>query len=89
MIKILATGGTIDSDSVNPYTFSETHLPEMLKQANCTLDIEFDVLMMKDSIDMTPIDRYRILERCENEACDKIVILHGTDTMQDTARLLG
>jgi len=38
---------------------------------------------------MTEDDRNAILENCKKTAEDKIVITHGTDTMPETARVLG
>jgi L-asparaginase len=46
-------------------------------------------LMMIDSLQMTGEDRSLILERCRSCAEDKIVITHGTDTMENTAAALG
>ena len=45
--------------------------------------------MMKDSIYMTDRDREKILQSCKDCKEDKIIITHGTDTMVDTAKLLG
>jgi len=45
--------------------------------------------MMIDSLQMTDIDRRVILERCAGAPEERIVITHGTDTMEATARVLG
>jgi L-asparaginase len=45
--------------------------------------------MMIDSINMKDTDRAIILQNCRNAEEERIVITHGTDTMVDTARLLG
>ncbi len=92
MVTIFVTGGTIDAssiDSENKYFFDETHIPNMLKQARCTLDIDLNVLFLKDSLYTTDLDRNLILESCLNCLDDKIIISHGTDTMAETAKLLG
>jgi L-asparaginase len=44
--------------------------------------------MMKDSLDMTPADRTRIATACRKAGEDRIVITHGTDTMETTACFL-
>ncbi|MCX6800086.1 MAG: asparaginase domain-containing protein, partial [Candidatus Falkowbacteria bacterium] len=91
-IKIIITGGTIDKvyNHLNgELTFTESNVPEMLKQARCTLDIKVQNLLMKDSLDMSDDDRENILQACKNCPEDKIVITHGTDTMPETSKVLG
>ena len=91
-IRILLTGGTIDCERIeqgDKYVFDKTHLPEMLEQGRCKLDIESQVLFLKDSIYTTDEDRKKILLTCKDCDEDRIVILHGTDTMPETARILG
>ena len=92
IIKLFITGGTIDCERIEPenkYIFEETHLPEMLKQARNRVDVESVTLMFKDSIYMTDSDREKILEGCKSCKEDKIIITHGTDTMIETAQVLG
>jgi len=92
-IKLFITGGTIDCEKVDPttgkYIFSETHLPEMLKQGKNKAKIDLEVLMLKDSNYMTDSDKEVILQKCMSCDEDKIVITHGTDTMVETAQVLG
>lgn len=91
-IKILITGGTIDCEAIeqnNKYVFEKTHVPEMLKQGRCALNISIQVLMLKDSIYMCNKDREKILQSCKDLKEDKIIITHGTDTMVETAQFLG
>jgi L-asparaginase len=45
--------------------------------------------MMIDSLSMTETDRKKILKECQTSLEDKILITHGTDTMTETAKLLG
>jgi L-asparaginase len=51
--------------------------------------IEIRTLMMIDSLEMTDQDREIIVENCLKAAESQIVITHGTDTMEATARCLG
>ena len=44
---------------------------------------------MIDSLDMTDAHREQLLQSCKNCAETKIVLTHGTDTMDVTARKLG
>lgn len=91
-IRIFITGGTIDK-VYNPLNgelvFTESGVSEMLRQAKCTAEIETQILFLKDSLDMTDADREQILRACQNCTEDRIVITHGTDTMTETARMLG
>ncbi|HBQ44228.1 MAG TPA: asparaginase [Thiomicrospira sp.] len=90
-IELLVTGGTLDKDYnvlTGELVFTQTHLPEMLAQANCQLPIKQTVLMLKDSLELTNNDRQTILTACEKSNCHYIVITHGTDTMVDTAKFL-
>lgn len=93
MIRIFATGGTIDSEKYEPATgkchFDKTHLPELLERARNRVPVEVEVLMLKDSRYLSNEDREKILEKCKACAEDKIIITHGTVTLSETARFLG
>ncbi len=91
-IRILVTGGTFDKvyDERNgTLFFKDTHLHEMLRLGRCRLDTEIRTVMMVDSLEMSDGDRRIILENCRQCPEERIVITHGTDTMADTARVLG
>jgi L-asparaginase len=61
----------------------------MLRLGRCRLDLAVRTLMMVDSLEMTDADRQLVLENCRGAAEERIVVTHGTDTMTDTARVLG
>jgi L-asparaginase len=61
----------------------------MLRLGRCRLDGSVRTLMMVDSLELTDADRRLILENCTSAAEERIVVTHGTDTMTDTARVLG
>ncbi|MFC1732652.1 asparaginase domain-containing protein [candidate division KSB1 bacterium] len=91
-IQIIATGGTLDkryNELDGNLVFKDTHLNEMLAVARCTTSIELNNVMLKDSLDMDEKDREKILNACLISKKDKIIITHGTDTMVETAKLLG
>jgi len=91
-IRILVTGGTFDkeyNELDGTLFFKQTHVPEMLALGRSKVTVAVRTLMMIDSLDMTESDRGRIAEECRNAAEGRIVITHGTDTMEATARALG
>jgi len=45
--------------------------------------------MIIDSLQMTNEDRQLILRRCRESSESRIVVTHGTDTMEQTAAVLG
>lgn len=91
-IKIIVTGGTFDKE-YNEFDgklfFRRTHLNEMLSLGRSRVKVTVKTLMMIDSLFMTGADRKKILRECRVSKERKIVITHGTDTMPETARLLG
>jgi L-asparaginase len=91
-IRILATGGTCDKE-YNELTgelyFKDTHITQMLRLGRCHLAVDVRTLMMIDSLQMTADDRRLILEHCRRSEESRIVVVHGTDSMEQTAAVLG
>ena len=91
-LRIIATGGTFDKH-YDPLTgnliFKDSVLPEALDRARLTLPVTFEPLLALDSLDMQDSHRQQIRAACERSAEDRIVIVHGTDTMPETAQVLG
>jgi len=91
-IKLLVTGGTFDKeyDEIEgKLFFKDTHVTEMLSLGRCKVEVDVQTLMLKDSLDLTDDDRQLIVEHCRKTPTDKIIITHGTDTMELTARAVG
>jgi L-asparaginase len=91
-IRVFVTGGTFDkeyNELDGKLFFKDTHLSEMLDLGRCKLKVDIRTLMMIDSLEMTDQDRQIIMDHCLKAKEDKIVITHGTDTMEVTARVLG
>jgi L-asparaginase len=90
-IAVLITGGTFDKEynELNgELFFKKTHIHEMLAMGRSLLNTRVDTLMMKDSLVMTDDDRDLIARACKKAKERAIVITHGTDTMELTARYL-
>ncbi len=91
-IRLFITGGTIDkvyNQSNGELEFDQTHFPEILLRARLEVDLLIEELLLIDSLDMVDADREVILEKCTNCEEKHILITHGTDTMCETAKLLG
>lgn len=91
-LRIIATGGTFDkhyNELNGTLGFAESHLPAVLARTRMTIPVELEVLPLLDSLDMQDADRERVLTSCTASAEKAIVIVHGTDTMKETAAVLG
>ena len=90
--RIIVTGGTFDKryDAIKgELTFSETHLPGLLEQARVKLPLAVDIRLLIDSLQMTDAHRQQVLAACRESAERSIVVVHGTDTMVETAQVVG
>lgn len=90
-IRIFITGGTFDKEynMLNGQLyFKDTHLHELLEKGRNLVPVEIRTLMMIDSLEMTAEDRDLIAYQCEQCEEERIVITHGTDTMDKTAKIL-
>jgi len=91
-IRVFVTGGTFDkeyNEIDGTLRFKSTHLNELLELGRCLVPVSVRTLMMIDSLDMTDADRQVIVNNCRSCPEDKIIITHGTDTMVETAQVLG
>jgi len=90
-IRVIAAGGTFDKlyDPIQgQLVFGDSQLPAVLERARIGVPVSFEPLPLLDSLDMVDSDRQRILDACRNAAEQRIVIVHGTDTMAETAQVL-
>ncbi|MEC5215373.1 L-asparaginase [Actimicrobium sp. GrIS 1.19] len=91
-LHVIATGGTFDKhydEIAGKLTFGAGHLRAAIDRSRMTIDVVLQELPFLDSLDMHDADRERILAACQRCAASGIVIIHGTDTMRETAELLG
>jgi L-asparaginase len=90
-LKILTTGGTFDKvyfDAKSEFHFGEPIVGELLREANVDFDYEVESLMQKDSLEISDADRSRVRDAVERAGEDRILIIHGTDSLVETARAL-
>ncbi len=90
-IKIFTTGGTIDKiyfDAKSEFQVGEPQIAEVLTEANVRFSFEVESLLRKDSLELTDADRQLIRTRVAQDACERILVTHGTDTMIQTALAL-
>ena len=91
-IRIVITGGTFDKryDALRgELTFHGSHLPEILPQLNLTVPVELEINQLVDSLYMDDAGRQRVLEASREATEKRVLIIHGTDTMAETAHLIG
>ena len=90
--RIVVTGGTFDKhyDAIKgELTFKNSHLPAILEQSRVTIPIELEINQLIDSLNMLDEHRQRVLTSCRNAPEPCIVVIHGTDTMAQTAQVVG
>jgi L-asparaginase len=90
--RLILTGGTIDkryNEISENCEFEGTNITAMLAQARCNLELTIEDLMAVDSHDMTEKQRQQIVSACTAAAEDRIVIIHGTSSIVQTAEKLG
>lgn len=91
-LRLIITGGTFDKhydELKGELTFKDSSLPEIIKQVRIASPVNFELLQLIDSLQMTDEHREHILEACSKAPEHRVVITHGTDRMAETARFLG
>lgn len=90
--RIITTGGTFDKH-YNPIAgslgFAESHLSAIRQRMRLVDPMVCETLMLIDSLEMLDSHRQQILQACRDSPEARIVIIHGTDTMAETGRVLG
>lgn len=93
-VYLITTGGTIEkeySEQLGVVVNRESKIGQFLRQLRLPdTDVRVTELLNKDSLEMTPEDRARLVDKVRKllpENCP-IVITHGTDTMVDSGVLI-
>jgi L-asparaginase len=90
-VLILTTGGTIEKqyfDALSRYQIGDSQVPRLLAIARVKQPHRIEEVLRKDSLDLTDDDREAIVDRVRRTEFNRIIIVHGTDTMTLTARAL-
>jgi L-asparaginase len=91
-LRLIATGGTFDKvyDPIQGRLgFDRTQLETIVAHARLAGPLAIEVPLLRDSLEMDDSHRATILARCRVAPERSIVVVHGTDTMVETARVLG
>ena len=92
-LLIIDTGGTFGK-AYDPlrgtlYNPESCHPAEtILASTRHNLDLEIAGMLHKDSLEITEADRQALVERIRESGTSKVLVVHGTDTMETTARYL-
>ena len=90
-IRFVTTGGTIDKiyfDDLSQYEIGESQIQHILHEGLVTFDYEVEPLLHKDSLEMTDADRQKLRDFIADDAAERFVVTHGTDTMALAAEAL-
>lgn len=90
-ICIFTTGGTFDKvyfDAKNDYQIGEPMVGEILQEAGVLEPCRVESILKKDSLELTDEDRALICQSVAKAPEQRILIIHGTDTMPQTAEAL-
>lgn len=93
MIHIITTGGTIEGleyetiESKNQE--SKISIEDFFRSANVSFSYSVESVLNKDSRSITDNDRKLLVEKIKATNAEKIVLTHGTFTMEDTAKYIG
>ena len=93
-LMVVALGGTIDKvygtgGGVRELSFAQDPVvTNILRKVNAMADFTIVKLISKDSLDMTDDDRQVVFAFCGAVPHNRILITHGTDTMDKTSAVL-
>lgn len=90
-VAILTTGGTFDKvyfDANSEYSIGDPCITSILDEGNVNSNYRIQSILKKDSLDITSKERQIIKNSVQECTEERIIIIHGTDTMVETAKSL-
>ena len=90
-VAILTTGGTFDKvyfDANSEYSIGDPCITSILDEGNVNSNYRIQSILKKDSLDITSKERQIIKNSVQECVEERIIIIHGTDTMVETAKSL-
>lgn len=93
MIHIITTGGTIGGldydEEKNESGEDKISIEDFFRSANVSLPYSIENALNKDSRFITEDDRKLLVDKIKAASASKIILTHGTFTMEDTAKYIG
>lgn len=93
MIHIITTGGTIEGldyeAEKNINQENRISIEDFMRSANVSFPYIIDNVLNKDSRFITDDDRELLIDKIKTSSSEKIIVTHGTFTMEDTAKYMG
>ncbi|MGI9260575.1 MAG: asparaginase domain-containing protein [Woeseiaceae bacterium] len=91
-IRFVTTGGTIDKiyfDALSQFEVGDSPIDTILGEGLVGFDYDVVSMFRKDSLELTDDDREELRQFIATDNANHYVITHGTDTMVESARVLG
>lgn len=87
-LRIIATGGTFDKCYApidGSLRFGDSCLPALIGESRIQPAPIIEVVMLVDSLEITPTQRRSLVAACQSAPESQVVIIHGTDTLVESA----
>lgn len=90
-LVLLSAGGTFEKvylSQTGTLGFDRSRLPDWAQSCRLAQPWRADTLMLIDSLEMTDAHRRQIADQIASLEATRVVLVHGTDTMTETAKAI-